>query len=181
MTCIIGYATGKDVWIGGDSSAVRNGYIQGRADPKVFQNGPFLIGFTWSFRMGQLLRYNFDPPIAKRQGDDFRFMVRSFIPAVKSCFANGGVQEVENSVESGGEFLVGYRGYLYTIQSDYQVELVLDCFNAVGSGLYVALGAMEALHGVLDPEAAILRSLEIAGKFCTTVCEPYYVLKGLYL
>ena len=31
-------------------------------DEKVFQNGDFLISFTSSFRMGQLLRYAFEPP-----------------------------------------------------------------------------------------------------------------------
>ena len=61
-----------------------------RADEKVFRNGDFLMGFTTSFRMGQLLRYKLNPP--RRHPDDrvAKYMVVDFIDAVRECLKAGG-------------------------------------------------------------------------------------------
>ena len=58
MTCIVGLVHEGVVYIGGDSAGVGGMSLTVRADEKVFQNGEFLMGFTTSFRMGQLLRYS---------------------------------------------------------------------------------------------------------------------------
>ena len=50
------------MYIGGDRAGVAGLSLTVRADEKVFQNGEFLMGFTTSFRMGQLLRYSLKPP-----------------------------------------------------------------------------------------------------------------------
>ena len=62
MTCIVGLIDGNRVWMGGDSAGVSGLDITVRSDPKVFRNGDFLIGFTSSFRMGQLLAFRLRPP-----------------------------------------------------------------------------------------------------------------------
>ena len=56
MTCIAGLIEDGNIWIGGDSAAVTHYRMMKRADTKVFINGPFLIGFTSSYRMGQILQ-----------------------------------------------------------------------------------------------------------------------------
>ena len=62
MTCIVGLVHEGTVFIGGDSAGVAGLSLVVRADEKVFRNGDFLMDFTTSFRMGQLLRYNPDSP-----------------------------------------------------------------------------------------------------------------------
>ena len=63
MTCIVGLVHADGVTIGADSAGCDGAWgIVTRADTKLFHNGPFLFGFTSSFRMGQLLRYAFKPP-----------------------------------------------------------------------------------------------------------------------
>lgn len=57
MTCIVGLVDGDRVILGGDSAGIAGWHLQLRADEKVFRNGPYAIGFTTSFRMGQILRY----------------------------------------------------------------------------------------------------------------------------
>lgn len=47
--------------MGCDSAGVGGWHLQLRADPKVFHVGHFLIGYTDSFRMGQLLRFGEQP------------------------------------------------------------------------------------------------------------------------
>ena len=111
-----------------------------RADEKVFQNGEFLMGFTTSFRMGQLLRYSLKPP--RRHPDDEinQFMVVTFTNAVRECLKAGGYASREDEVESAGTFLVGYQGRLFEIDSDYQVGIPDDGYAAVGSGQDIAKG-----------------------------------------
>ena len=62
MTCIVGVVDNGKVYMGGDSAGVGGLCIETRKQPKVFRNGDFLIGYTDSFRMGQLLQYKMSPP-----------------------------------------------------------------------------------------------------------------------
>lgn len=53
MTCIVGYVTpAREVVMGADSAGVAGYDLRIRRDVKVFHAGPFLIGYTSSFRMG---------------------------------------------------------------------------------------------------------------------------------
>ncbi len=64
MTCIVAIIDGNKVFMGGDAAASddKTGIIFQRVDPKVFKVGQFGIGFIDSFRMGQILQYNWTPP-----------------------------------------------------------------------------------------------------------------------
>ena len=57
MTCIIGYIDreNKKILISGDSAGVNKYMLYHRKDSKIFIREPFIMGFTGSFRMGQLL------------------------------------------------------------------------------------------------------------------------------
>lgn len=116
--------------------------LTSRADAKVFALGPYVMGFTSSFRMGQLLRYALDPPALS--GDLDRFMCTTFIDAVRTCLKNGGWARKDSEQEEGGTFLVGVNGRLFVIHDDYQVAESVDGYAAIGSGDEVALGALYA-------------------------------------
>lgn len=51
MTAIVGLVEKGNVYIGGDSAGVAGLSISIRGDEKVFKVGPFIMGFTSSFRM----------------------------------------------------------------------------------------------------------------------------------
>lgn len=132
MTCIVGLVEDGKVVIGGDSAGVDGSYnLQVRSDAKVFRNGPMLIGFSSSFRMGQLLRYAFQPPERIYGTDVYAYMVTTFVDAVRTCLKQGGYARSDTGEESGGDFLVGYAGRLFRICSDYQVAEVMTGFDAV--------------------------------------------------
>ncbi|OFW63650.1 MAG: hypothetical protein A2Y74_04410, partial [Actinobacteria bacterium RBG_13_63_9] len=117
MTCVVGLVDKGSVCIGADSAGVQGWALTVRADEKVFRRGPFLMGFTTSFRMGQLLRYRLDVP--DQAGPDVpEFMATVFIDAVRECLKAGGWATVKDGNETGGGFLVGYRGRLFTIGND---------------------------------------------------------------
>ncbi len=172
MTCIVGLVDKGNVYIGGDSAGVSGLSITIRADEKVFANGPFVMGFTTSFRMGQLLRYKFDPPQQTQSQNDMNYMVTSFIDAARKCFTDNAFGEKGK----GGSFLVGYRGNLYTIDSDFQVGVARDAFDAVGCGSDLALGSLHSTQGK-KPETRVGMALEAAARFNAGVAPPFLILK----
>ena len=58
MTCIVGLVDDGKVYMGGDAASVDGYIVRTSALSKVFRNGPFLIGYSTSWRMGQILQYH---------------------------------------------------------------------------------------------------------------------------
>lgn len=175
MTCIVGAVDKGVVYIGGDSASVAGWTSRITKLPKVFKKGPFLIGYTTSFRMGQLLEHALAVPLqTPKERDDMRFMVTVFVEHVRQLLKERGMAKVEANAESGGQFLVGYRSRLFSVQSDFQVNEMADGYDAVGSGAEYALGALTALRGV-RPALRLKRALEISAHFNMGVSAPFFV------
>lgn len=175
MTCIVGLVHDDRVWIGADSAGVTDYDLQNRGDAKVFQLGAMVIGFTSSFRMGQLLRYGLTLPERASGIDLHQYMVLDFIGSVRACLQNGGFAQKNNEQEHGGEFLVGYAGTLFYIGADYQVGIMADGYAAVGCGDRVALGALYATHR-RAPRTRITVALEAAAHFSAGVRAPFLIV-----
>jgi len=177
MTCIIGLVEGEAVYIGGDSASAADWTLRATSLCKVFRVGPFVIGYTDSFRMGQILQHHLEVR-AQEEGESVdEFIVRAFVEAVRQCLKDHGYSKIENNVETGGAFLVGYRGRLFQICGDFQANTFIDQLDAVGAGFPFALGAMKALEH-LPPVERITRALEIAAHFSNAVKGPFYILEG---
>lgn len=152
MTCIVGMSYEGKVYIGGDSMASDGYSKQATALRKVFRVGEFLIGYTSSFRMGQILQYHLEVRHQQDGETDERYMVVAFIEGVRQCLKDKGYAKVDSNMESGGQFLVGYRGHIYEVASDFQVNHWTSGIAACGAGQDYALGAMFALDR-LPPRA----------------------------
>ena len=176
MTCIIGIEHDGAVYMGGDSAAVDGWDIVQTANPKVFLRDGFLFGYAGSFRMGQLLQY--DLAIPENDGlEDMRFLVTRFIPAARECLRAGGFTRIVDNQEEVGLFLLGYRGKVYEVSGDLQVLHNSRGMAAIGCGAPYAIGALAAMPPNADPQAAIIRALEIAGTHSAGVCGPYYCVE----
>ena len=174
MTCVIGLNTEDRVYIGVDSAAVQGWICRATNVRKLFKRGPFLMGYTTSFRMGQLLEHQLDVPPQETSQSDMEYMVVSFVEAARTLLKEKGFSKVESNKHSGGQFLVGYKGVLYCIHKDFQVGQLSEGLESIGSGSDFALGAMKALVDV-PPVQRIKRSLTIAAHFNMGVCAPFYV------
>ncbi len=174
MTCIVGLIEQDRVYIGADSAAVAGWTRRQSLVKKVFRRGPFLIGYTTSFRMGQLLEHQLEVPAQAARESDMSYMVNRFIESTRSLLKERGFAKIESNNETGGQFLVGYNGRLYSIESDFQVGQMADGFDAIGSGSDYALGAMAAL-GDVAPKRRITRALTIASRYNMGVCPPFVV------
>lgn len=182
MTCIAGIVKNGIVYIGGDSAGIAGDSLRHRKDEKVFllKNNidNMAFGFTTSFRMGQLLRYGFKAPDHPKSMNDMEYLCTLFIDAVRNRFKNGGWLERRNDMECGGTFLMGYRGKLYYIGSDFQVGETNNSFDSVGSGREVAIGALHILSSIdsFTVEDKIIKSLEAAEQYNSAVSGPFKIV-----
>lgn len=174
MTCIVGLAHEGRVFIGGDSAGASHYDMMVRADRKVFRNGPFIMGFTTSFRMGQLLAVNLVAPEYHSDVDIFRYMVGSFVETARTCLKAGGFAKVESGVDSGGQFLVGFKGRLFQIEADFQVGENTCGLAALGCGGNYALGSLAETEG-MAPKARVARALAVAERFSCGIKGPFFI------
>lgn len=145
-----------------------------RKDPKVFLiNRHVAIGYTSSYRMGQLLRFELSLPAIvdavgdKRTEDEFEWAVKEFIPAARKVLKDGGYLTTKDGADVGGFFLLAVRGRLFEVASDFQVGEPTPAYVSTGSGEELALGA---LHALLGP-GADAPSLERARTLATKALE----------
>lgn len=175
MTCIAGLVHDGRVYMGGDSAGVSGMDLHIRADEKVFNLGPSMVlGFTSSFRMGQLLRYRLEAKPPDGDEDLHRWMCTEFVDRVRAVLADGGFRKRENEVEHGGDFLVGVRGTLFGIAEDFQVTHDRASFAAVGCGAEFARGALYASPRVM-PAQKIIHALEAAEAMSAGVRGPFCI------
>lgn len=179
MTCIVGCERDGVVYIGGDSAAISDLDIVTRSDEKVFINGPLIIGFTNSFRMGQLLRYALDVPDHDPRMETMKWIVVDLVDAFRKTFSDKGYLTKENDVETGGTFLMGYQGKLYYVDSDFQIGHHIDGYAACGCGESYALGVLHHLNKnnpKMKPEDVLKHALDAASYHSGGVSKPYTIL-----
>jgi len=179
MTCIVGLELEGKVYIGGDSAGASGWEVRAVNTPKVFINGEFLIGYTSSFRMGQILQHIWEPPQHAAGRSDMKYMVADVAESIREVLKKNGFSKVDNNVEEGGFFLCGYRGKLYCIEDSYQVISHEDRFDAIGCGRDYALGVLwqhPALKYHKDPTKLMLASLQTAAHFSGGVMGPFKIL-----
>jgi hypothetical protein len=162
--------------MGADSAGVAGYALSIRRDPKIYRVGEFLFGFTSSFRMGQLLGYKLSPPQHHSEWDTERYMTTVFVDALRDTLKAGGYARANNGEEAAGEFLVGYRGRIFRVCSDYQVGENVEPFDAVGCGAELAMGALYATRD-RSPADRVAMALGAAEAFSAGVRGPFRMEK----
>ena len=169
MTCIVGMQRNGVVWLGADSLASNENIKYTSDSPKLVyfpgegNNKALVIGFTTSWRLGQLLQYNLDVPEHYADDSDMEYIVADLIPVIRETFKEGGfLAQISNNGEvgreQGGSFIIAYNGILYEITADFSVIAPKEGYVAVGSGYLVATGAI-AFHKINNPKAHPLKTL----------------------
>ncbi len=184
MTCIVGMIDkkSKTMYMGGDSAGVSGLNVSIRKDAKVFINGPMLIEYTSSFRMGQLLRYKLKVPEQHLRTSDYEYMCTVFVDEVRKVLKDSGYTTVNNNEETGGTFLVGYKGTIYQIGSDFQVGIDNEDYDTYGCGTYYASGALDILKDLdaFSIKDKIIKALSVAEKRSGGVSGPFNVISMEY-
>lgn len=173
MTTIVGIVDEKDgtVWMGSDSQVTSGWVSQEMSSSKVFiLNGrtQLLVGVAGMPRVAQILEHYIETPEHLQDAiSDEKYIVQSIISLMRKALADHGVLETKEGVEDHkGEFMIGYRGKLYSVDGRFSVGHYADNFEAIGSGREFALAALDtALSEGATPKDAIYQALTTAAKF----------------
>jgi len=167
----------------GDSAGIGGLSIVTRSDKKVFLKydsigNPFGMGFTSSFRMGQLLQYALNVPPIPVGVDLHEYMVTSFIHSVRLCLKEGGFSIISNNEEKGGTFLVATHGRIFYVDEDFQVGENLPDYSACGCGEDLALGSLFTSQGLKwTPAERLKKALAAAETFSAGVRSPFNIIE----
>jgi hypothetical protein len=176
MTCIVAIVDRhRRITMGADSSAVDETIHTPHLDPKIFVKGEIGIGYCHSFRMGQIIEFWFEPPPLPEGSENImRYMVTEFIPELKSVLSD---HDYPNNEEDKTEWslIVGVRGHIFTIESDWHVGYDDLPYASIGAGSSYALGAMYTAQDTTDIVAK--KALEAAEKFCPYVLGPFHFIE----
>jgi ATP-dependent protease HslVU (ClpYQ) peptidase subunit len=132
----------------------------------VFQNGPYLIGFAGEIRGGQVLKPEFwtPPDDIKLFGDQIRIQFNE-----KDCCQ----KSEEGSDATGTGFIIGWKGMLIQITSDFQIAAYEDDFAAIGAGADYSLSILYHTRKHSDPMERIIQAHRCASYFCAAVSKEY--------
>jgi ATP-dependent protease HslVU (ClpYQ) peptidase subunit len=169
MSCVVALLHNGKLYMGADGiSTNTNGEHRPVVCEKIFWNGQYLLGFTGSIRTGQLLKSEyFDPP------DD----IIKLPDAIYDHFSRKGVlgSDEEGMGIQQSNFLIGFKGRLYDILSDFQLNETYGDYNSIGSGSMMALGSFYTSKRFKTPEKRVLAALKAAAKFSFAVGPPYTI------
>ena len=165
MTAIVGFTKDNTVYLAGDTLGSNSNLKSEYTESKVFKNGSFIFGYTDTFRFGEILEYNFVPPEHTKGVSDKAFLVKDFIPKLRNVLEECKYVKAEDKA-GNGTFLMGYRGKLYKVQSDWSILEPTCGYTAVGSGDEICIGAISALKDIEEftPKEKVIKAIEIASK-----------------
>jgi ATP-dependent protease HslVU (ClpYQ) peptidase subunit len=175
MTAIVGLVSGGTVWMGGDSATSwQDDRVSVCSNPKVFRVGHFLVGSAGSGRTQRILRHAWTPPPRRKLGLEHYISV-AVVDSIRRALIEGGAAEKKDNVEdAAGDILLGYRGHLFRVDSDYNVDEAKHSFDAVGCGAVPALAAVYA-NPKASPKQRILTALRAAQEFNAAVRGPFTI------
>ena len=177
MTCIIGLIENGAIYFGADSAVSTHCTIKTFKEAKIFRKGNILMGVSGPPRVKQLLHYTLKIPAHPKKESIEKYICTRFVDAARKCFKAGGYAKREHGVETGGYFLVGYKGQLFTVYGDYQALCATYNYAAIGSGEEVALGSLHTMQATKQtPETRIRKALLAAEEFSRGVRGPFTFL-----
>lgn len=156
MTCVVGVRTRNGVLLAGDSQMSWENANRMSRDAKTFQLSDLLaVAYCGSGRLGQILQFHLealdDPPLGR---DEQRWAVREFVPYLRGVTEETGHLHIRHNVEELGEsaFFLAVRGRLFMVEADFSVTEHRYAFDALGSGMETAIGAMHKAAGTASYE-----------------------------
>lgn len=169
MSCVVALREGRRAWIGGDSAlsetgAGDSGQITIRT-PKVIKLGCYLVGRCGASSFDSVIERLTWPKRHSR-----RWLFHGLGRQARK------LARAEGIVLDGEALIVNAHG-LWLLDDELSVSEPLDPFASVGSGCYVALGALHATKTTrLAPGHRIRLALSAAAHFDSYVRPPFTVL-----
>lgn len=177
MTCIVGLVGPKGVLIAGDAQFSTLHSQRMDSGSKVFSIfDTVAVGYCGSGRFGEILEYHLDgleePPI---QMDERRWVIRELIPFLRDVLSAHGHLHImeEDQTEHFGEseFLLGVRGRLFCVASDFSTSEHVMPYETTGSGMDVSSGVLHDAYASGRWPTSDARLLDLAERAIIAATE----------
>jgi hypothetical protein len=177
ITCSIGLIDGNYIYMGSDSGATADDWVERRKTPKVFIKDDFIVCHAGSFKFAEIFQYSFVIPKHPKNMSTEIYMKSKFINSLQGYLAAYGavLNDFERGIP-GLSFLIGYQNQLFDINLDLHVGILEKPYAAIGSGAAVALGSLYSTED-LEPEYRIEKALEASAYYNNTVYPPFHIMK----
>tara|TARA_Y100000310_G_scaffold307018_1_gene348680 strand:- start:2092 stop:2664 length:573 start_codon:yes stop_codon:yes gene_type:complete len=180
MTCVIGFKDEDYIYIGADSLGSNGITKTVRKDKKVFQKNDMLIGFSGSYRMGQIIQYKFVMPEHPKEMDVDTYMRSIFIDTMIDCLTENGHTKIIDNERFGASFIIAYKNRMFEIDEDYHVGESVEDYIAIGSGAEVALGAIIGILKYckdIKTSKLVTSALEASEEVSCGVGRPFVIMR----
>jgi len=177
MTCIVGVESDPGAILAGDSACVGNHHTRKSRNSKVlkFDGIELALGYTTSFRMGQILEHHLCPPDINSESERF-YAIDVLLPKIRHVLESKGFTKIKNNRKEGGMFLLAVKNKIFKVQKDFSVIRFDQPFFALGTGAREAYGAMAAMKED-NPVKLAQRAVKAAAEFNTSVELPVTVCR----
>ena len=186
MTCTVGYVDNSVVLIASDSAAVNGTYVTIRkGSSKVWSAKNIVIGFAGSFSLCQWIRYEFQwPKISKKLTiDEVHSALVKAAGQIEAGLRKRHAHLAEDALDDW-QLMIGVcasparQASLFVMYSNGDIEQSSDKYAAIGSGSYVALGALYATKDIKSYTSweHIETALEAAAATDSCIKKPWNVL-----
>lgn len=161
MTCIVSFKTESgSVVIAGDYMASDGHHFTKVKSPKVFAKAAnCFVGYTSSFRMGQILQNCWSLPPKMEGQDTESYVYLDIVESLRATFNSYGYGSKAGIEDIAGNFILIYEDRIFEIQSNYSVLEIDSDIVAIGSGRDAALGALHSLLPISGDDEDELEAL----------------------
>lgn len=173
MTCVVAVECPEGVWLGCDSRVTVDDAPETRdtwARTKFFARGELLIGFAGKIGPCQVVQHIATWRGPKRGEDPEAWLVRAVAPAIRTaCHAND-MLDADGNLRA--DFLLCYRGRVWTLAMDHSLVTSQYGYAAIGSGFPWAQGSLCSTEG--EPARQRLhKALKAAARHGAGVAGPF--------
>jgi ATP-dependent protease HslVU (ClpYQ) peptidase subunit len=196
MSCVIGLVTDQTVILGADTAACDGNVVITNKFKKLFKwqidfSGSDCeliktidigIGVVGSVQTCNTIEFELDFPKPDREDRKHpeRYIVTKLVPALRDVLTRSRERCGACAEHNGDEFMIGFMGKLFTLDTELGVVSPSSGYDAIGSGREVALGAMssngrprEYAGKILEPIERILDGLKVAEELTAFVRAPF--------
>jgi len=179
MTIIVSFKHAGRVYLGSDSVASEGDNVFPRRDEKLILKNNMLFGITGSWRLLDIVRFSFAPPVNENLLETREFVSTILIDELIKCLKEKAVliTNTDGQTEMDSQILLAVEGRCFSIGEDFQVGESVHDFDAVGCADIIALGALNILSEYETcPETIILKALAVCGAYNGMVRGPFRIM-----
>jgi len=118
MTTIVGVEGIDYAVLVADSQITEDNLVTlATSTPKIIEVGKYLIGISGDTRPGDILAYNWKPPLYRGE-DPAQFMGRKIIPSILTAFNDNNYDYNKVDKDGGFDYLIAFNGNIFRIACD---------------------------------------------------------------